>query len=153
MYTARQISSYSADSSIKKNGLMIHEVNNNLSCELLFRILLFGWTLIFCAGMIQTILTSETPVVCTLDSDLLYSRLLALYNLVQPVISLRFLEIIISLSRPYCSDPSHSCRGNTLDVLITFVVTVCCSGIKVYMKCVVLVYTGIEVMQNTPTAP
>ena len=34
--------------------------------------------------------------------------------------------------------------GKHLDVLIMFVVTVCCSGIKLYMKCVDLVYTDIS---------
>ena len=44
MYT---VSSYSICLSTKEIGLMLHEQNNNLSCELLFRILLFGWTLNF----------------------------------------------------------------------------------------------------------
>ena len=34
--------------------------------------------------------------------------------------------------------------GEHLDVLIMFVVMVCCSGIKLYMKCVALVYTGLS---------
>ena len=42
--------------------------------------------------MMQTILTSETHTIYTLDSDLSYSKLLALWNLSNPSYSASFLE-------------------------------------------------------------
>ena len=98
--------------------------------------------------MMQTILTSETHTIYTLDSDISYSNLLALWNLSNPSYSASFLEKNHSSTGLHCSDPSHSCRGNTLDVLIMFVVTVCCSGINLYMKCVALVYTVVEKLMS-----
>ena len=82
--------------------------------------------------MIQTIFTGETHTIYTLDSELLYSKMLALYNLSNLSYSASFLEksfintvvILVFLV------------GEHLDVLIMFVVMVWGSGIKLYMKCV-----------------
>ena len=63
--------------------------------------------------MMPTVLTSETHTIYTLDSDLSYSKLLALWNLSNLSYSASFLEKKSIINRPYCRDPSHSCRGNT----------------------------------------
>ena len=86
-----------------------------------------------------TVLTSETHTIYTLDSDLSYFKLLALWNLSNLSYSASFLG------------KNQSSTGLTLVTLvggtprctqIMFLVMVCCSGIKLYMKCVALVYTG-----------
>ena len=55
----------------------------------------------------QTILTSETHTIYTLDSDLSYSKLVALWNLSNLSYSAWFLE---KKSFINSIDPSHSCR-------------------------------------------
>ena len=76
----------------------------------------------------EMILTSETRTIDTFDSDLSYSKLLALGNLSNPSY---FAKKNHSSTGLHSSDPSNSCEGNTLDVLIMFVDTVYCSGILV----------------------
>ena len=87
--------------------------------------------------MLPTILTSETHTIYTLDSDLSYSKLLALWNLSNLSYSASFLE----KNQSSTGLTVGTLVGKHLDVLIMFLVTVCCSGIKLYMKCVALVYT------------
>ena len=87
--------------------------------------------------MTKTIIGSETHTIYTLDSDLTHSKLLALWNSPNP-----------SYSASFLAKKKDSSTGLTVVALVTlvgrtlFVVMVCCSGIKVYMKCVALVYTG-----------
>ena len=59
----------------------------------------------------QTILTSETHTIYTLDSDLSYSKLLALWKLSNPSYSALVLEKNHSSTGLHCSDPSHACKG------------------------------------------
>ena len=79
--------------------------------------------------MMQAILTDQTHTIYTLDFDLSYSKLLALWNLSNPSYSALFLEKNLLSTGPHCSDP-HSCRGNTLDVLIMFVVMIIALGLS-----------------------
>ena len=86
----------------------------------------------------QTILTSKTHTIYSLDSDLSYSKLLALWNLSNPSYWFIFGKKIIHQQAftVHVVILVILCRRNTLDVLIMLLVMVCCSGIKMYMKCV-----------------
>ena len=84
----------------------------------------------------QTILTSKTHTIYSLDSDLSYSKLLALWNLSNPSYWFIFGKKIIHQQAFTVVILVILCRRNTLDVLIMLLVMVCCSGIKMYMKCV-----------------
>ena len=98
-----------------------------------------------------TVLTSETHTIYTLDSDLSYSKLLALWNLSNLSYSASFLENNQS-STGLTVGTLVTLVGEHLDVLIMFLVMVCCSGIKLYMKCVALVYTGSIIHSTKPNS-